>query len=171
MPVPEAYFITFRTYGTWLPGDERGTVDDQHNRLGTPMLAGDHSLHERSVRIMRSEEFVLTHEARTVVEKTVAEVCTHRAWTLLAVNARSNHAHVVVRAAVSPEKVMVDLKAWSTRRLVERGFARHGAKVWAEHGSTIYLWNDAQVRAKVDYVARLQDLPERFAREGEMDRR
>ena len=35
---PLAFFITFRTYGTWLHGDPRGSVDRQHNRYGTPYL-------------------------------------------------------------------------------------------------------------------------------------
>ncbi len=37
---PLAYFITFRTYGTWLPGDERGTVDVDNNAYGSPVRAG-----------------------------------------------------------------------------------------------------------------------------------
>lgn len=32
---PLAYLITFRTYGTWLHGDERGSVDKNHNKFGT----------------------------------------------------------------------------------------------------------------------------------------
>jgi hypothetical protein len=35
---PLAYFITFRTYGTWLHGDKRGSVDRFNNRYGTPRL-------------------------------------------------------------------------------------------------------------------------------------
>jgi hypothetical protein len=38
---PLAYLITFRTYGTWLHGDERGSVDRQHNVYGTPRLDPD----------------------------------------------------------------------------------------------------------------------------------
>ena len=34
--VPLAYLITFRTYGTWLHGDARGSVDREHNVFGTP---------------------------------------------------------------------------------------------------------------------------------------
>ena len=30
MPDPLAYFITWATYGTWLPGDERGWVEYRH---------------------------------------------------------------------------------------------------------------------------------------------
>jgi hypothetical protein len=35
---PIAYLITFRSYGTWLHGDRRGSVDRFHNTYGTPRL-------------------------------------------------------------------------------------------------------------------------------------
>lgn len=33
-----SYFITFHTYGTRLHGDEKGSVDHEHNNVGTPEL-------------------------------------------------------------------------------------------------------------------------------------
>jgi hypothetical protein len=39
--VPIAYFISFTCYGTWLHGDERGSVDCRHNLYGTPVLPAD----------------------------------------------------------------------------------------------------------------------------------
>ena len=41
MSDPIAYFITFRTYGTWLHGDERGSTDRDHNAYDTPLLDPD----------------------------------------------------------------------------------------------------------------------------------
>ncbi len=38
MSTPLAYFITFTCCGTWLHGDERGSVDREHNTPGTPVL-------------------------------------------------------------------------------------------------------------------------------------
>jgi len=39
--IPLAYLITFTTYGTWLHGDPRGSVDREHNVWGTPFLDPD----------------------------------------------------------------------------------------------------------------------------------
>ena len=36
---PIAYFISFRTYGTWLHGDERGSIDLHNNIYGNPKNA------------------------------------------------------------------------------------------------------------------------------------
>jgi hypothetical protein len=35
---PLAYFISFRTYGTWLHGDERSSTDRFHNQYGSPFI-------------------------------------------------------------------------------------------------------------------------------------
>ncbi len=37
--IPLGYHITFRCYGTWLHGDERGSVDRFHNRYGSPLIS------------------------------------------------------------------------------------------------------------------------------------
>ena len=34
---PAGHFLTFRTYGTWLHGDARGSVDRFHNVPGEPL--------------------------------------------------------------------------------------------------------------------------------------
>ena len=36
--LPLGYLITFRSYGTWLHGDERGSIDRFHNRYKAPYL-------------------------------------------------------------------------------------------------------------------------------------
>ena len=37
---PLAYLITIRSYGTWLHGDERGSMDrHEHHRYGFPKIA------------------------------------------------------------------------------------------------------------------------------------
>jgi hypothetical protein len=38
---PLAYLITFNTYGSWLHGDRRGSVDRFHNRYGTPRVGAN----------------------------------------------------------------------------------------------------------------------------------
>lgn len=38
---PLAYLITFTTYGAWLHGDKRGSVDPAHNAYRTPFIDPD----------------------------------------------------------------------------------------------------------------------------------
>src|SRR5262252_8763491 len=128
---PLGYFITMRTYGTWLHGDERGSVDKHHNTYGTPVIDAQERRQEFVAGKMGDEPMLLATDSARVVERTIEEVCQHRGWKLRVVHARTNHVHVVVSAQVSPERVMNDFKAWATRRLREAGYVREGQNVWA----------------------------------------
>ena len=52
--IPLAYLITFRTYGTWQHGDERGSVDREHNRYKSPYASSNHNRkqHNRTIRLL-----------------------------------------------------------------------------------------------------------------------
>jgi REP element-mobilizing transposase RayT len=156
---PMAYFITLRTYGTWLPGDKRGFVNDRNNHYNTPRLSADVIQMSLSEAALRHEPMLLAAESAAVVEKTIGEVCQHREWRLYVAKARTNHVHIVVGAVASAERVMNDLKAWSTRRLREQGYVKRDRPVWAEHGSTPYLWSDEQLLGAIDYVKNWQGGP------------
>ena len=44
---PLAFLITFRCYGTWLHGDERGSIDRRNfHRYGTPAMPANKKLVE-----------------------------------------------------------------------------------------------------------------------------
>ncbi len=113
-PEPLAYFLTWTTYGTWLPGDQRGWTSESMG--GQPP---DFPLRRDAAARMKEEACWLDLEERKTVEATIADHCRVRGWELLAVNCRTNHVHVVVRADVHPDEVRTQFKSWSTRRLRE----------------------------------------------------
>jgi len=149
---PLAYLITFRTYGTWLHGDERGSVDRQHNVYGTPRLGSNPNRKHVEEMQVKGPPIVLNAVQRVTVEKAVREVCRHRRYALLALNARTNHVHAVISAACKPEPILDALKAYATRKLRKGGLISTGTKPWVRHGSTRYLWKEQQVEKAIDYV-------------------
>jgi hypothetical protein len=64
--------------------------------------------------------------------------------------------HVVVTASATPERVMNDLKSWTTRRLVEAGVFQKGAKGWSRHGGTRYVWDELALHEVCEYVMERQ---------------
>ncbi len=158
MREPVGFFITWTCYGSWLHGDERGSVDDEHNVFGTPLLPVQPRRAIALQRRLTHRPVLLTPAGRSIVTGTITDHCHKRGWELLAVHARSNHVHVVVRCAdVLPEKMMGEWKAWSTRRLRASGLILAGQPVWTRHGSTRYLWNEQDIEPTVDYVMDGQD--------------
>src|SRR5258707_12575432 len=123
---PLAFLITFRCYGTWLHGDERGSIDRRNfNRYGTPDMPGNTKLAKDEILELRHAAITLHKSQRFVVEDAIREVCEHRKYGLFEVNVRTNHVHSVVTASCKPEHVMDTFKAYATRRLREAGLLGH----------------------------------------------
>lgn len=149
---PVAFFLTWTTYGTWLPGDQRGWIEFHHGwQLPDP-------IRELEARAKMAEgSCLLTPKQREIVERQVAETCQHRGWCLIAVNCRSNHLHAVISAPnCAPRKIRQDIKAWCTRRLkAESDSTRENW--WAERGSIRYIFDDEALAVVVQYVTEAQD--------------
>src|SRR5688572_18472780 len=93
---PLAYLITFRTYGTWYPGDERWAVRrNRKSRTETKFLPPNVPLEERMREELGVPPLLLRMEQRQAVEEAVREVCRLRGYVLHAVNVRTNHVHSV----------------------------------------------------------------------------
>jgi REP element-mobilizing transposase RayT len=152
MDDPIAYFLTWGTYGTWLPGDPRGWIEYQRGwQLPNPIreLEARYEMAEDACRLSVCE--------RQIVAAQVAETCAHRGWVLYAVNCRSNHLHLVVGAhEASPLKVRNDIKAWCTRRLREQSNPLR-LQWWAERGSQRWIFSEEQLDQVVSYVTEAQD--------------
>jgi REP element-mobilizing transposase RayT len=149
---PIGYFLTWATYGTWLPGDARGWVEYRHGwQLPDP-------IRELEAKARMTEDAcILTPAQRRAVAAQIADTCAHRGWMLHAVNCRSNHVHVVVSAEVAiPKKIRGDLKAWATRTLKEK-FDAGRENWWAERGSIRYLNTDDDLQSAILYVRESQD--------------
>src|SRR3990172_7200949 len=86
MPDPLAFFLTWTTYGTWLPGDERGWV-----WKGKGLQPGDTAKKRAAERRMNETACTLDGEQRVLVENTITDHCALRGWQLHAVNCRTQH--------------------------------------------------------------------------------
>lgn len=153
---PLAYFLTWTCYGTWLHGDERGSVDADHNQYGSSFVAQDMERWWEELRSLKGGPEVLAAPARAVVESTIRAHGEFRRWGLHAVNVRTNHVHTVVTAEVEPKPVMEQFKSWCTRRLREAGLVGADQKVWTEGGSKRYVWTPEQLARVVEYVTQAQ---------------
>jgi REP element-mobilizing transposase RayT len=147
-----AYFITFRTYGTWLPGDDRGSTDMSHIGWNEPHLVPD--AHRRSMAHSRLviAPVTLSRDQRSTVKRAISEQCRFRGWQLHAINVRKEHVHLVVGTSIPPERVLTMLKAYATRALRDAGAWAHRTSPWSRHGSTVYVWSDESLAEVCRYV-------------------
>ena len=150
------YFITWTTYGTWLPGDSRGwrkwKTGDQPPQ---PLL-------EAWCRNRMSESPVILNDVqRDKVESVCREHARIRGWHLHAVNARSNHVHLAVTADKKPELVRDQFKANSTRVLRQNPDAITNERIWTRGGDCEVVDGEDSLERVIQYITEAQDRMDR----------
>ncbi len=161
--IPLGFLITVRTKGTWLHGDERGSVSRHRNAYGSRKLPSEPNWLEVNQRRLKVEPVILSGLQRKAVRESIEDTCRRRNWALPAVNVRTNHFHLVVRGGLAaPAKILNALKANATRTLRERALWRSDSSPWADKGSERWLWNEQSIVLASEYVVNGQggDLPD-----------
>ncbi len=156
---PIAYFITFHTYGSWLHGSDKGSVDRENNRPGDEVLPPDGRLESFRRSQMKQPDYRLDPSRRSLVMQAVLEHGEHKQWKIWAIHVRTNHVHIVVTSAQPPERVLMECKAYASRALNQAALDPPDCERWSRHGSTRHLITEDEVAAKIRYVAEGQGEP------------
>ena len=154
---PLAWFITFSLYGHWFHGDERGSIDRANTTYLTPRFMREPAIQAFEQNLVGLRAPFLSQEMREAVTSAIAVVCETRSWQLHAINARTNHVHVVVSGNEDPERMMMTFKAYATRSLRAERLIAQERRMWARHGSTIAVWNQRELQNTWEYVTNMQD--------------
>ena len=158
--LPLGYLITFRCYGTWLHGDERGATDRFHNTYKSPHLPQSDRRRAVAERQLKSQPVILDASQRETVDAAIREVCDYRKWLLHALSVRTNHVHTVVSTGkTKPERALNAFKSYTTRRMREAGCWKEAHSPWADRGSKRHLWNERSMALAIDYVINGQGGP------------
>tara|TARA_R110000782_G_scaffold131928_4_gene223801 strand:- start:2260 stop:2751 length:492 start_codon:yes stop_codon:yes gene_type:complete len=162
MPDPLAFFLTWTTYGTWLPGDPRGSTDHDRDSIRPRRIAPNDPLRSHATRIQRSDALTLKPESRAAVQQMIHALARDKGWVVHALNVRSNHVHLVITAPGDPNRVMTACKAFATQRLRQRGHFTPDQIIWTRHGSTRWINDPKSLEAAIQYARDFQDRPDRF---------
>ena len=168
--LPDRYwFLTWTTYGTWLPGDDRGFVsnidrgDGKGHRLNIPGIEPASKV--RGLESMAREKMAgppvyLNLEQATALLDQFRETAAYRGWELIVVAIMRNHVHVVVGVSgdPEPETILGSLKSYGGRRLNREFGKRESDTWWTKSGSRRRLKTESNVLAAIEYV-RDQEYP------------
>jgi REP element-mobilizing transposase RayT len=110
-------------------------------------------------RGMAEDAVILTWPQRVFIEQTIREHCGIRKWELCAVNARTNHVHLVVTADRDADVVMNQFKAWCAQKLSDQAGLkkkiahRAGRKHWfTEGGDQVEIENEEHLANAIRHV-------------------
>ena len=140
------WFLTWTTYGSWLPGDERGFVspkfemDDpqrRNNHIGKPYDVGRTELLGLAEANRVGAPVQLTDEQAEVARLQITETARHRGWTLIAGAIMHNHVHLLVGVTGDPDpsSLLRDFKSYGSRALNSRFGRPVSGTWWTEQGS------------------------------------
>jgi hypothetical protein len=157
------WFLTWHTYGTWLPGLELGFVGEsrdetgkkfKENEPGTPYSSNLPGLQTYARNSMKGPPILLTKAQADALFEQLQETARIRKWTPVAISISPSHVHVLVGVLgdPDPEKLLGDFKAWGTRALSRAWGPPASETWWTQGGSKRRKKNAEDSRAALDYI-------------------
>jgi REP element-mobilizing transposase RayT len=161
------WFLTWTTYGTWLPGDKRGFVSNvrdgpgpeiRHNTPGTPFDADLPPLEQAARSRQKGPPIRLDHRQAEILFEQMLETSGFRSWLLMAVGIMANHCHLVVAVPGDPDpsKLLQDFKSYGSRVLNQRWGKPASGTWWTDSGSKRKLPDEQAILGAISYVVQQQ---------------
>lgn len=158
-----AWLLTWTTYGTWLPGDLRGSVSrvregqgprQYHNTFGTPYDGPMPGLHSAAEAALKGPPVYLNSNQAKRVLMQLIETAAYRHWRLLAAAVMRNHVHLVVVAddAAKSADLLRTFKSYASRALNVDNSEPICGRWWTTSASRRTLPDERAVAAAVRYV-------------------
>jgi REP element-mobilizing transposase RayT len=156
------WFFTWRTYGTWLPGEDgfvgyyrtsegqRG-IDNAPGELPTGQIP---PLERYAREAMQREPVLLTMRQAEILCGQFQETAACRKWVIDAVAVMVNHVHIVFGVPGDPEPsdMLRDWKSYASRGLNRTGPQPRDGRWWADQGSKRPIKTDERRLAAILYV-------------------
>jgi REP element-mobilizing transposase RayT len=157
-----ALHITWTTYGSWLPGDERGYVSNtfvpgqgyerKQNDPGTPCTADDEATRKRARKLQKWPTVFLNAEQALVVAQSLVDAAARYGWRILRAAIMANHVHVVIVGCPDDGPAVRRVLKGNTQANLSK---HHGSPRvwWTTRGSDRYKHGSAAIEAAEQYVA------------------
>src|SRR5262249_23314367 len=124
-----------------------------HSEFRGPSISPNTSRFVQAHGRLKHAPVYLSDDMRAIADAAIREHAAHKRWVNHTLNVRTNHAHFVVSATgVDPERVMIESKAWATSGLRNARLVGPSTRVWTEHGSTRWLWDEKSLRDAIAYA-------------------
>lgn len=171
-----SWLFTNTTYGTWLPGDSRGSVTSvrehrsgeepsatrrEHDEFGQAYEGSLPGLQRAAAAQMKGPPVLLTLDQALLLLEQFKETAYYRRVILLAVAIMANHFHMVVTPAGDPDpgRLLGDFKSYGSRCLNKAFGRRASGTWWTDRGSKRKLPDEQAIATAINYVLHKQPNP------------
>ena len=143
------YMLTWTTYGSWLPGDERGYVENGK------ILSGDEKILQRNKERQKSHNVKLNSKEKQIVNEAVLSEAEKIGQPIEALVVYSNHVHILTRPhQESLEEIVSRYKSITTRALWENG--RTG-RIWTKGYDKRFCFTEDDIKKRIQYIKNHKD--------------
>jgi len=171
------WLLTTTTYGTWLPGDQRGFVSpvraddgtlELHNIPGTPYDADMPDLQQQAREFLKCDPIRLTRAQAEAILAQLLDTARYRGWTIVAASVMHNHLHILVTVPgdPAPSTLLQTFKSWASRALNDRWGKPPCETWWTRKGSKRKVTGEGGVCAGCRYVYNQPNWLARYADPG-----
>lgn len=144
------YMATWNTYGSWLPGDERGYVNNTGQKL-----AGNNGLLGISEERQKYPTVILKNKEKKIAEQIIIGEAEKIGHKIIALAVCTNHVHLLAKPhQQSIENIIGRYKSLTTRAFWEYG--RKG-KIWARGFDKQFCYSIKELTARLNYVQKHND--------------
>jgi REP element-mobilizing transposase RayT len=144
------YMATWNTYGSWLPGDERGYVNNQGQRL-----KGNKGLLQISTERQKYPTVKLNKQEKQIAEQIILAEAEKVGHKIIVLAVCTNHVHLLAKPhQQSIEDIIGRYKSITTREFWEYG--RKG-KIWARGFDKQFCFTEKEILAKIIYIQKHND--------------
>jgi len=141
--------VTWRTYGSWLPGDERGYVIDGQ------ILPGNLKTLERNQKRQKSPAVKLNKQEIQLIRQIILNEAKRIGQKIVALTVCTNHVHLTARTNTSSiEDIVGRYKSITTRALWKIG--RKG-RIWTKGYDKRFCFTEEELAQRIQYVNQHND--------------
>ena len=164
-PTPDLSFgatlLTWTCYGTWLPGEARGSVSraprasgrqELRNFPGEPYDGDDAARQVNAQERMDGQPVSLDEAQGRFLLSCVADTAERHGIELLAIAIMSNHVHVLCQGEQHGQELLQLFKGNASRRLGQRFQLPNAPRWWTKSGSRRRIKKGSDLTAAIEYV-------------------
>lgn len=142
------YMVTWTTYGSWLPGNERGYVRDGKTMSGDPRIV------KTSRERQKSPTVKLNSRQKAIVQQAILHEAERIGQTIEALAVCTNHVHLVARP--SQASIEATVSRYKNVAMFALRKESHVGRIWTRGFDKRFCFDQKSLKQRIEYVKRHQ---------------
>lgn len=145
------YMLTWRTYGTWLQGDERGYVKDGK------LLNQNETLEQINKINLKKQPIKFNSKQKEIVKDSIIQKAKRLNQKVFALTVLSNHIHLLVEKKQESIETTAALYKTAARTALNKNGLE--GKIWSKGYDKRYCFSYQELNNRIEYIRGHNETP------------